>query len=112
MPHGLIDEAAAGIYRHGVFGHGALRFRLIAVGRVENPELAERLPQVVPRLRAAEVRRGGCAGLSDEPVAPLQRVRFLRYCGHSRPHGRGRNANKALLPAHFSPVAAPVVIHS
>jgi hypothetical protein len=47
LPHDLIDEAAARIYRHGIFEHDAHRIRLISVGRVENPELAERFPQVV-----------------------------------------------------------------
>jgi hypothetical protein len=47
VPHGLINEAAAGIYRDGDFTHGALRIRLIAVGGVENPALSERFPQVV-----------------------------------------------------------------
>jgi hypothetical protein len=47
VPHSLIEDAAVAIYRHGGFAHDTLHIRLIAVGRVENPELAEHFPQVV-----------------------------------------------------------------
>ena len=47
VPRGLIDVVATAIYQHGVFEQGALRIRLIAVGRVGSPDLAERFPQVV-----------------------------------------------------------------
>ena len=46
LPHDLIDQAAARIYRLGIFEHDAYRIRLISVGRAANPELAERFPQV------------------------------------------------------------------
>jgi hypothetical protein len=48
VPHSLISEAAAAIYRHGIFEQDPhLLIRLIAVGRAESAELEERFPRVV-----------------------------------------------------------------
>ncbi len=45
VPHGLINEAAAQIYRHGIVKHDHhLRIRLISVGRAKSHQLEERFP--------------------------------------------------------------------
>jgi hypothetical protein len=47
VPHSLINEAAALVYRHGMVEQDQLRIRLISVGGAKNPELEFRFPQVV-----------------------------------------------------------------
>lgn len=48
VPHSLISEAAAAIYRHGIVEHdNHLRIRLIAVGGAKSTELEEHFPHVV-----------------------------------------------------------------
>jgi hypothetical protein len=47
VPRDTIDMAATRIYRDGIYQHGTIRIRLIAVGGDRSPELAERFPEVV-----------------------------------------------------------------
>jgi len=46
LPHELISEAAADIYKTGLHISKDLRVRLVAVGRCKNKDLADQYPQV------------------------------------------------------------------
>lgn len=98
VPHDLIGEAAAGIYRHSIAEHDGIRIHLISVGCAENLDLADRYPQVLQvckeqtRPFSRDVQESHSRELRVEESVPLRSTALREgICGVRS----GRNGRRA-----------------